>query len=201
MAVPTISGRIRMPDNSVYAGPFHVRRLSGPMFNGTTLVGITVLLVTTNSFGDFTVELHPGDYEFNTLVAKYPGYPPGVIKVRVPDYDGAINFADLERLTNLVKPHFFGGEPVIGGDLPTATTTLAGKVKINVSDPDPVVVTKSSLDGSATNGVIHKPVDGSLWIRNSTTGNYHRILCSSFGGIPQLGVEAAGTAFALLPAD
>lgn len=200
MALPTISGRIRMPDDSVYVGPFRMMRRSGPMLNGTTLVGLQLLEISTDTDGDFETELHPGVYELHTLIGGYPGAPAHKVVFRVPNTDDDLNFSDLEFETAMPDPSWFGGDSGGGGgDVDTATTTTQGIVKINVSDADPVAVVKKSLDGTNGLGFLIRPVAGKAYLRNVTSGDYHEIFCDTYGPTVQIGINQVGVAFASLP--
>lgn len=199
MAVPTITGRIRFPDDSAFVGTFNFLRKSGPMFNGTTCVQLAPIIVTTDANGDFTTKLHPGIYIVDCLRSKYRGADFSQFSVRVPNTSGTINFSDLEvEGPALPDPSFFGGSSGGGGSVISATTTDAGIVKIDVTDADPVAITKKSLDGSSGLGVIFKPVDGSIWIQVSS-GNYAKLLGTVSGGINVLGLDQTTVAFASLP--
>lgn len=189
-----------MPDDSVYVGPFRLMRRSGPMLNGTTLVGLQLLEISTDSDGDFETELHPGIYELHTLIGGYPGAPAHKVVFLVPNTDDDLNFSDLDFETAMPSPSWFGGESEgAGGDVDTATPTAQGVMKINVTDADPVAVVKKSIDGSNGLGFLIRPVAGKAFVLNSTTNEYHELLCATYGSTVQLGVSQTGVAFASLP--
>lgn len=199
MAVPTITGRIRLPDDSAFVGTFTFLQKSGPMFNGTTCVQLAPIIVTTDASGDFTTKLHPGIYIVDCVRSKYRGPVVTQFSVRVPNTSDTINFSDLEiEGPALPDPSYFGGTSGGGGAASTATTTTQGILKINVTDADPVAITKKSLDGSSGKSVIFKPVDGSIWIQVST-GNYAQLLGNVFQGQNVLGLSQTTVAFASLP--
>lgn len=200
MAVPTIVGSVKRVDDTAYVGKLMFYRLVPSMFNGTSFVVLSALTVTTDSVGEFSTDLHPGIYEVETGVGRYPGIPPSRVRFRVPNTDGEINFDDLERETALPDPSYFGGSSGGGGgDVDTATTTTLGIVKIDQSDADPVVMTKKTFTGTDELATISRPVNGSIWIKAASTGLYYKLSVGVFSGIPQLGVEATGVAFEDLP--
>lgn len=199
MSVPTITGRIRLPDDSAFVGTFAFLRKSGPMFNGTTCVHLAPVIVTTDSDGDFETPLHPGQYIVDCIRSKYRGPVVTQFTVRVPNSSSTINFSDLEiEGPALPDPSFFGGSSGGGGSVSAATTTDAGIVKINVTDAAPVAVTKKSLDGSSGLGVIFKPIDGSIWLQVSN-GNYAKLTATVLQGQNVLGISQTTVAFASLP--
>lgn len=199
MAFPTITGRIRLPNDAAFVGTFTFLRKSGPMFNGTTCVHLAPVIVTTNNDGDFETPLHPGLYIVECMRSKYRGADFSQFIIRVPESSSTINFSAIPREgPALPDPSFFGGSSGGGGSVSAATTTDAGIVKVNVSDADPVAVTKKSLDGSSGLGVIFKPIDGSIWLQVSN-GNYAKLTATVLQGQNVLGISQTTVAFASLP--
>lgn len=200
MAVPTIVGSVKRVDDTAYVGKLMFYRLVPSMFNGTSFVVLSALTVTTDSVGEFSTDLHPGIYEVETGVGRYPGIPPSRVRFRVPNTDGEINFDDLERETALPDPSYFGGSSGGGGgDVDTATTTTLGIVKIDQSDADPVVMTKKTFTATDEKLTIFRPVHGSIWIKVESTGLYHQVSAADFGGAAQIGLESVGVEFEDLP--
>jgi len=188
-----------LPNDSAFVGTFTFLQKSGPMFNGTSCVQLAPIVVQTDSNGDFSTPLHPGIYIVDCVRSKYRGPVVTQFSVRVPNTAGTLNFSDLEvEGPALPDPSYFGGSSSGSGTVSAATTTVAGIVKINVTDADPVAITKKSLDGSSSLGVIFKPVDGSIWIKVSS-GNYAKLLGTVSGGINVLGLDQTTVAFASLP--
>jgi hypothetical protein len=173
-------------------------RLAPAMFNGTSLVVLSALTVTTDSTGAFSTDLHPGIYDIETAVGRYPGIPWSRVRVRVPNTEATINFDDLERETALPDPSYFGGSS--GGSAgATATDTTLGIVKLDQSDGNAVVMTKKTFTATDEKLVVFRPVDGSIWVKIESTGLYHKQVAAMFGGLPQLGLQTAGVAFEDLP--
>lgn len=199
MSVPTITGRIRLPDDSAFVGTFAFLQKSGPMFNGTTCVHLAPVIVTTDSDGDFETPLHPGQYIVDCIRSKYRGPVVTQFTVRVPNSSSTINFSDLEiEGPALPDPSFFGGSSGSGGSVSAATTTDAGIVKINVTDADPVAITKKSLTGDDTKTFLFRPVDGSAWIKVAS-GKYAQILGAQIQGQNVWGPSQTTVDFADLP--
>jgi len=199
MAVPTIVGSVKKVDNTAYVGKLMFYRLAPAMFNGTSFVVLSSLTVTTSASGTFSTPLHPGIYEVETAVSRYPGIPWSRVRVRVPNTEGTINFDDLELETALPDPSYFGGSS--GGSAgSTATNTNLGIVKLDQSDANAVVMTKKTITGTDELSVIFRPVNGSIWIKAASTGLYYKLAVGVFGGTAQLGVESIGVAFESLPA-
>jgi len=199
MAVPTIVGSVKRVDDTAYVGKLMFYRLVPSMFNGTSFVVLSSLTVTTDSVGEFSTDLHPGIYEVETGVGRYPGIPPSRVRFRVPNTEGDINFDDLERETALPDPSYFGGSSGGGGTVDTATTSTLGIVKLDQTDATAVVMTKKSFTATDEKLVIFRPVDGSIWVKIESTGLYHKQIAAMFGGLPQLGLQTAGVAFEDLP--
>jgi len=198
MAVPTIIGSVKKVDNTAYVGKLMFYRLAPAMFNGTSFVVLSSLTVTTSSSGTFSTPLHPGIYEVETAVSRYPGIPWSRVRVRVPNTEGTINFDDLELETALPDPSYFGGSS--GGSAgSTATNTTLGIVQLDQSDSTAVVLTKKTITGTDELNTIFRPVNGSIWIKAASTGLYYKLAVGVFGGTAQLGVESIGVAFESLP--
>lgn len=198
MAVPTIVGVIKKVDNTAYVGKLNFYRLAPAMFNGTSLVVLSSLTVTTDSAGEFSTPLHPGIYDVETAISRYPGIPWSRVRFRVPNTAGTINFDDLALETALPDPSYFGGSS--GGSAgATATNTSLGIVQLDQSDASAVVLTKKTITGTDELSVIFRPVNGSIWIKAASTGLYYRLAVGVFSGTPQLGVETTGVAFESLP--
>ena len=200
MAVPTISGIIKRVDDTPYVGKLNFYRMAPAMFNGTSLVVLSQLVITTDSSGEFSTDLQPGIYEVETCVSKYPGVPWSRVRVRVPNSSDEINFSDLERESSLPDPSFFGGSSGSGGSVDVATTTTAGIVKISETDGDPVAVTIKTLTGTAAQPVVFCPLSGRLFLYVTSSGLYHEQLAFTDSGVTSAILDQTGVLFADLPA-
>ncbi len=201
MAVPTIVGTLRRLDNTPYDGKLHFYRRSPAIFNNGPLVLLHAYTVETDATGAFETQLQPGEYDVETAISRYANMPPSRFTVRVPNSDLEINFDDLERVTQLPSPSWFGGDPDGGGGgtVETATTSTLGVVKLDQTDATAVVMTKKTITGTDELSVIFRPVNGSIWIKAASTGLYYKLAVGVFSGTPQLGVETTGVAFESLP--
>lgn len=200
MGVPTISGTIKRPDDTAFVGEFTLYRVTAPMFNGSVLVGLCPLRITTASDGSFSTKLHPGQYVAEASISKYQGPPFTRFKFRVPNNDNAIALSDLAIETGLPDPSFFGGDTGGGGDTPTATTTTQGKVKIAETDADPVVPTLKTFVGTDAQAVVFCPITGALYVYAPEDGTYHQLLATKQGGQYLPFLDQSSVAFASLPA-
>jgi hypothetical protein len=198
MAVPTIVGSVKKVDNTAYVGKLMFYRMAPAMFNGTSFVVLSSLTVTTDAAGAFSTALHPGIYDIETAVSRYPGIPWSRVRVRVPNTTGTINLDDLELETALQDPSFFGGSS--GGSAgATATNTTLGIVQLDQSDSTAVVLTKKTITGTDEKMVLFRPINGSIWVKSASTLLYYRLAVGVFGGTAQLGVESIGVEFEDLP--
>ena len=199
MAVPTIVGVVKKVDNTAHVGKLNFYRMAPAMFNGTNLVVLSSLVVTTNSSGEFSTSLQPGIYDVETAVGKYPGIPWSRVRFRVPNTAGTINFDDLALETALPDPSYFGGSS--GGSAgATATNTSLGIVQLDQSDATAVVMTRKTFTATDEKLTIFRPVHGSIWQKVESTGLYYQLSAAMFGGAPQLGLETTGVEFEDLPA-
>lgn len=201
MAVPTIIGTLRRLDDTPYDGKIHFYRRSQAMFNNGPLVMLHAYTVETDATGAFETKLQPGEYEVEAAISRYANMPPSRFTVRVPNSDLEINFDDLERVTQLPSPAWFGGDPDGGGGgtVGTATVSTLGTVKLDQTDASAVVMTKKSFTATDEKLVVFRPVDGSVWVKIESTGLYHKQVAAMFGGLPQLGLQTTGVAFEDLP--
>lgn len=202
MAVPTIVGSAKKLDNTPHVGKIHFYRRSQSVFNGGSLTMLHAYTVETDSTGAFETELQPGEYDVETAIGRYANMPPSRFTVRVPNSDLEINFDDLERVTSLPEPSWFGGDPQVGdGTVETATTSTLGIVKLDQTDATAVVMTKKTFTGTDEKEWLIRPQNASIWGKAASTGLYYRLKVGVFGGIPQIGLDSVGVAFEDLPTE
>jgi len=200
MAVPTIVGTLKRLDNTPYDGKIHFYRRSQAMFNGGSLTMLHAYTVETAADGSFETELQPGEYDVETAIGRYAGQPHSRFTVRVPNSDLEINFDDLERVTGLPEPSWFGGDPDPGdGTVDTATASTLGIVKLDQSDASAVVMTKKSFTGTDEKLALIRCINGSIWLQDEASGLYHSLVVATFGGVTQVGCTQTGVAFEDLP--
>lgn len=202
----TVIGNVQQPDGTAHVGQVIFWPVSTPLFIGSTAVFTSPITVTTDSSGDFTTPLAAGIYEVDCVLSKVAVNPIRRFRIRVPsnvegDDEAEVSLGDLVEST-LAQADYFGGLPLSGGgagDTPTATTSIQGKVKIDQTDADPIVMTKKSFTGSNGLGFLIRPVAGKMYIKNSTDSLYYEVVVQTVLGTPVLGINATGIAYASLP--
>lgn len=151
----TVTGTIYAADGSLFTGTMLFRTLRTPLVSGSTLV----------TGGDYRVSVTNGALSTTLLAGDYRGFVGADQKgfiLAVPSGSGT--YPLLSLITNALT---YTDETYPWENAPLATATVSGVVKTDVTEGDPMVYTKASVDALlATNSAPSK-----LDITNGTAFN------------------------------
>lgn len=162
----TVTGTIYAADGSLFTGTMLFRTLRTPLVSGSTLV----------TGGDYRVSVTNGALSTTLLAGDYRGFVGADQKgfiLAVPSGSGSYSLLSL--ITNALT---YTDQTYPWENAPLATTTVSGVVKTDVTEGDPVVYTKASVDALlATNSAPSK-----LDITNGTAVNLTLTGTTTFRG-------------------
>lgn len=134
-----IFGPIKLPNNDAFVGDIIFRPLLTPLADPPDFITTEDIRVTTDAGGNFSVTLRVGQY------ACYVGKSEHVC-LCIPDDDNEYAFLDV--ICSPIMPDFVNPPGGTEGCCPMATATVHGKVRTDISEADPVVYTKTTLDAA-----------------------------------------------------
>lgn len=172
----TVTGSIKLPDQTDFVGSIVIRPLDTPLVDTPDLISTADITVTTDATGDFSQALAAGTYRVWVGASK-----PFLIEVP----DGATTHALIDLITSTLDAAAdYTWTP---GETPdTATTTTAGVVKTSSDEVDPVALL--TVDGvwASKDGQSFRVSGGNLQLWNPVTGKWHTLFATGAEDTRQL---------------
>ena len=79
-----------------------------------------------------------------------------------------------------------------------ASTSVRGTVKTDLTEGDPTVYLKSTIDGANGHNIVFRPTSGKIYIKVATTGYYRELIADVVLGQAVLGISDTDIPFGSL---